>query len=137
MVFQTSREKGVAQLTVEPKTILIVDSNEATLRTFKRLLQNQGFSVDEASKKEEAIGKMRSKRYDVVLVNSLLPDADGIDLFLYTKESMSDALKMVGSGLPFSEEIDQKFEAGADVAFSKPVAPAELLKTIAHLQKEA
>ncbi len=135
MVFQTFCEKGVAQLTMEPKTILVVDSNEATLRTFKRLLQNQGFSVDEAAKKEEAIYKMRNKRYDIVLVSSLLPDTDGIDLFLYTKTSMSDALKMVKNGLPFSKEIDEKFEGGAEVAFSKPVAPVELLRKIAQLQE--
>lgn len=119
----------------ETKRALVVDFNEATLHTFKRLLKNQGFNVDAAAKVEEAIGKMKNQNYDLVLVSSLLPDTEGIDLFLFTKESMPKAIEIVTKGLPFSTEIVKAIESGADAVFAKPVAPDELLRVIGKIQE--
>jgi DNA-binding response OmpR family regulator len=124
-------------LIAEMKRVLVVDSNEPTLHTFKRLLKNQGFNVDEAARVEEAIGKMKSQNYDLVLVSSLLPDTEGIDLFLFTKESMSKAIEIVTKGLPFSTEIVKAIDSGADAVFAKPVAPGELLRVIEKVQESS
>ncbi len=119
------------------KTVLVVDPNEATLHTFKRLLKNQGFVVDEATKDEEAMAKMESQSYDLVLVSSLLPDTDGMDLFLFTKESVPKAKDIVTKGFPFSSEAITPFKSEADVIFAKPVAPDQLLRVIEKLQSAA
>jgi len=124
-------------LKAETKSVLVVDSNESTLHTFKRLLKNRGFNVDEASKVEEATGKMKSKNYDLVLVSSLLPDTEGIDLFLFGRESMPKAIEIVTKGLPFSTEIVKAIDSRADAVFAKPVAPGELLRVIEKIQESS
>jgi DNA-binding response OmpR family regulator len=122
---------------VETKTILIVDSDETTLRTFKRLLQNQGFKVDESPNKEDAIRKMKSKRYSIVLVSSMLPDIDGNDLFIFSNRSMQSVMKMVKVGTPFARDGVRALKSGADAVFAKPVAPNELLKALEGLKVDS
>lgn len=115
------------------KTVLVVDPNEATMHTFKRLLKNQGFVVDEATKDEEAMAKMESRSYDLVLVSSLLPNIDGMDLFLFTKGSVPKAKDIVTRGFPFSTDAIISIKSGADAVFAKPVAPDQLLRAIESL----
>jgi DNA-binding response OmpR family regulator len=75
------------------KTILVVDPDKSTSTTFKQILQKIGFAVDSSSEGHEALEKMKSNRYDAVLISLWLPDIDGIDMLLFTKKSLPNARK--------------------------------------------
>jgi DNA-binding response OmpR family regulator len=115
---------------------LVVDSNDSTMRTFRRLLKKQGFDADVAISSKEALQKMNRQNYSLVLISSPLPDIDGIDLLLFMQKSLPKALKIVTSGFPFAETSVRAIEAGADAVFAKPVSPNELFKIIHKLQEQ-
>jgi DNA-binding response OmpR family regulator len=121
---------------LKPLRALVVDANDSTLQTFRRLLKKQGFDADVAKSSKEALQKMSSQNYSLVLISYLLPDIDGIDLLLFMQKSLPEATKIVASGLPFAETSLRAIEAGADAVFAKPVSPDELFKIIRILQEK-
>ena len=50
-------------------TILIVDDEASIRRTLREILEYEDFAVDEAEDGEEALTKLRSNRYDLVLLD--------------------------------------------------------------------
>lgn len=114
----------------ETRTILIVDYDKSTCRTFKQIIQRQGYGVDMAKDGEEAIEKIRNNTYDATLINFVLPDMDGIDLLLFTNKTMPNAAKIITTGFPSLRNGIKAIESGADAYFSKPVQPKELIRVI-------
>jgi DNA-binding NarL/FixJ family response regulator len=72
-------------------TIVIVDDNPLFRAQARRLLEAEGFSViGEAGTGEAAFEAARALSPDVVLLDIVLPDADGLDI----------ARRLVDAGLP-------------------------------------
>ena len=79
-----SREPGKRYLpgfTAPDARILIVDDNAMNLEVEKKLLAGTEMSIDTASGGEEALALTLGKRYDIILMDHLMPGMDGIDTF--------------------------------------------------------
>ena len=111
-------------------SILVVDFDASTRRTFKRILSKQGFSVDEAKEGEEAMKKLKINHYDAVLLSFQLPDMQGIDLLFFLEKSIPNAQRIIVTGFPSLSNTIQALEAGADAYFVKPVNPSNLVLVI-------
>ncbi|HCS00151.1 MAG TPA: fatty acid-binding protein DegV [Lachnospiraceae bacterium] len=61
--------------------ILIVDDNEMNLQVEEKLLDGTGMVVDLAMSGAEALKKTLQFRYDVIFMDHLMPEMDGIDCF--------------------------------------------------------
>jgi two-component system, NtrC family, nitrogen regulation response regulator NtrX len=59
--------------------ILIVDDEPAILRIFKDFLENEPYEVDVAIDGDECLEKVKSKHYDVILLDLKMPKKDGIE----------------------------------------------------------
>jgi two-component system chemotaxis response regulator CheY len=121
------------------KQILIID-DAATVRMYHRMvLQEAGFSVDEAINGVEAMEKALAKRYDLFVVDVNMPKMDGY-AFLRELRSRTDIHQapavMVSTE---SEEKDQTaaFLAGANFYMVKPTKPIELVRAAQLLTGEA
>ncbi len=60
------------------KLILIVDDEPMIRHLLQCLLQLDGFQVDEASDGVEALGKANAQRPDLILMDYMMPNMDGI-----------------------------------------------------------
>ena len=60
--------------------ILAVDDEEPFRRLLRNELTRKGFLVETASDGEEALGMLKEKSYDVVLLDIVMPGLDGISL---------------------------------------------------------
>lgn len=60
----------------------------------------------------------------------------GIDLLLFLKKSMPNALKIITASFSSVDRSMQAIEAGADAYFAKPVDPAKLILVIEEKLKE-
>ncbi len=116
--------------TQKTKTIIVVDYDNATCRTFQQILQKQRYTVDIAKDGEEAIKKIKNNSYDAALISYILPDMDGIDLLLFTAKTMPNAAKIITTGFPTLRDGIKVLEAGADAYFSKPIQPETLIRVI-------
>lgn len=66
--------------------ILIVDDDQNILRLYKEELEEDGYTVVTASNGEEAMEQFEKESPDLVTLDILLPDIDGIKLLRQMKE---------------------------------------------------
>lgn len=62
----------------EPKRILVVEDHEDSLEFLSTLLESAGHEAVLARTAGEAIAKLESSRFDLVILDLVLPDADGL-----------------------------------------------------------
>jgi DNA-binding response OmpR family regulator len=115
---------------VEEKRILIVDDDEALLRSLVAILQPEGYVVDTASTGEEAIAKTSMRSYGLMLVDIELPDMEGTDLLQRLPIDSEDTAKIVLTGHPNMDKVVTALFRGADAYILKPVSPGELLRIV-------
>ena len=115
-----SRRKGREQT-----RILVVDDDPQTLRHVRDALTGAGYAVLESGEPEEIARLIRSEKPKLVLLDLMLPGADGIKLMAQVPE-LSDLPVIFISGYGRDETIARAFEAGAVDYIVKPFSPTEL-----------
>ena len=81
--------------------LLVVDNNETNRDLLSRSLERQGYRVELAENGVQALDKVRSEDYDLVLLDVLMPDMDGLEVLraLKADESSSEIPVLVLSSL--------------------------------------
>jgi DNA-binding response OmpR family regulator len=110
--------------------ILIVDDDKSILRSLSRILENCGYQVETVENGKEALGKIKSIHFNLLLVDIRLPDMNGTDLLTKAKNEIKAAVKIMITGFPSLETGVKSLEEGADAYLVKPVQPKELLSVI-------
>lgn len=116
--------------------ILLVEDDKTLGLTLSERLAKEGYSVTLARTFHEARISFESKKYDLVILDISLPDADGFEfakIYLQNKNSPPFLFLTALSG---AEERLQGFELGADEFIPKPFHLKELLLRIRHVLKE-
>jgi PAS domain S-box-containing protein len=73
--------KEVRQVRARKADILVIDDEPSVLQFVERLLTNQGQRVDVVDNAKDAIEFFNSKSYDLILMDVLMPDMSGIELY--------------------------------------------------------
>jgi DNA-binding response OmpR family regulator len=109
--------------------ILIVDDDERLRRTVSRYLRKQGYVVREAGTGEEMRKRLAAGVVDLVILDLMLPDDDGLDLAREVR-SQSEVGIIILTGKV--ETIDKivGLEVGADDYLTKPFDHRELLARV-------
>jgi len=117
--------------------ILVVDDTE-TMRSFYRLLlDSQGYEVEAAQDGVEALQMVRSSTPDLVLMDLVMPNMDGIECCRQIKareDSRDVKVVMVTSRSEYTR-ISEAFAAGCDDYVVKPVDRTELMLKVKELLK--
>lgn len=119
-------------MNVGEKHILFVDDDEEFVKIMKKLLNFYGYKVEEALTGNVALEKLKKGKFDLVLVDIMMPGMDGFEL-------MEKMRKIPGSEkLPIivitaREDFDTMMkskQAGAVDFIAKPFEPEELKEKI-------
>lgn len=118
--------------------ILIIDDNEELLYGLQQLLRDAHYHVDVAKTLAEGKESIDQKKYDLILLDWMLPDGSGIDLLArLRREKITTPILLFSS----KKEVEEKVEAldnGADDYLEKPFSNIELLARIrALLRRES
>jgi len=105
--------------------ILVVDDDPQTLRSVRRALDRAGYAVSVTAEPGEIADLIRTERPKLVLLDLMLPGADGIELMGEVAE-LSDLPVIFLSGYGRDETIARAFEAGAADYIVKPFSATEL-----------
>ena len=117
--------------------ILSIDDDPQTLRYVRQTLANAGFTPILTGDPSEVDRLLESEEPDLVLLDLILPDADGFDL-LKRIPSIRDVPVIILSGRGGDQHIARAFEMGATDYVVKPFSPTELLARIdAALRRRA
>jgi signal transduction histidine kinase len=116
--------------------ILIIDDEPALLYAYARVMEAAGYQVVRAFTGEEGLRACREERPDLVLLNAVLPDGDGIDLCRQIKSDPGLAGTFVvllsGRRVTADDQVEG-LEAGADGYLAKPIEQRALLAHVRAL----
>ena len=107
--------------------ILIVEDEEALARRIKNVFKRERYEVKIALDGSEGLDEALSETYDLVILDILLPEMNGIDVL---KEIRQAGLKVPVLMLTARDRVQDKvtgLDAGADDYLTKPFATPELL----------
>ncbi|WP_091822813.1 ATP-binding protein [Butyrivibrio sp. ob235] len=74
------------KFTAPDARVLVVDDTAVNLTVFVNLLKRTGIQIDTAESGDECISLFRSKSYDVIFLDHMMPDKDGIETLMEMKE---------------------------------------------------
>jgi PAS domain S-box-containing protein len=118
-----------------PRTILVVDDNEANRYAVSFWLRQAGFRIVEADTGEEAL-RQATRHPDLLILDIRLPDTSGFEVLRTLKADPHLAVIPVlhlSASFTSSEWRAHGLEAGADAYLTHPVEPRELLATVRSL----
>ena len=112
--------------------ILALDDEEYILMVLRRLLENQGYTVDCAQTLSEAREQLKKSRaaYDLLLCDLWLPDGDGLDLLRLAHELDPSIVSLVITGQATTDNAINALRQGAYDFIQKPVIPDTLLAAV-------
>ena len=121
---------GAPLLTTPPSTVLAIDDNEAVLGWLSRVLSDEGHRVLLGSSVEDALRQVEEEVPDMLVLDQILPDGDGVELAVSLLKKYPDARAVVMSGTALDEE-DALLCQRYDIPFlQKPFVAEELLSAL-------
>jgi two-component system, OmpR family, response regulator len=121
-----------------PKRILVVDDEASIVDAVATALRYEGYVVDEATTGQEAIAAVARAEPDLMVLDWMLPDIDGIEVGRRLRER---GFKTAILFLTAKDAVENKVEAlraGGDDYVTKPFSLAEIVaRTQAILRRTA
>lgn len=120
-----------------PYTILVAEDDPAGQQVIETILQNQGYDVVFASTGKDALKKAAALRPDLILLDIMMPEMDGIQV-CQTLRRNKELVKTPIIMLTALNDRDIRIaclDAGADDFFTKPFDRAELRARVRSITK--
>jgi len=112
------------------KEIFIADDDQVFLQAIEARLTQAGYLVNSALDGQIALVKLRTKKYDLLLLDIMMPYYSGVEILSEIKALYPDVPVIIISALEAQELIFTAFEIGANEFILKPVNLDELLLRI-------
>ena len=109
--------------------ILVVDDDPQIRRAMKATLTARHYQVSDSRTGEEALDKLRSETYDLVLLDMNMPGTGGIETCRLIRSSSDIAIIMLTVNNTEEDKVEA-LDAGADDYVTKPFSTPELLARI-------
>ena len=110
------------------KTILIVDDDEGLLKIFRELLEIEGFNVVTASTSNEALNKAEKTRFNLAILDIVLPDIQGDDLARELRKMDGNIEIIFITGYPEFQSCIDSLDIGVADILLKPLTRDEILR---------
>jgi len=113
--------------------VLLVEDNKVNQKVANKFLTKWDAVVEIVDNGQEALDKLKTESYDVVLMDLLMPVMDGYEatrkIRKMTRHSELPVIALTASAM--SHEREKAFEAGVNDYICKPFVPSELYSKIA------
>jgi signal transduction histidine kinase/CheY-like chemotaxis protein len=113
--------------------ILLVDDNEDLQVALQRLLRSFGATVEVANDGRAAIAQASSRRYDVVLMDILMPGVNGLDAIRTLRAKGCDVPIIALTGDATTARRLASLDAGYSALLAKPFEPDHLVSSISSV----
>jgi two-component system response regulator HydG len=122
--------KAVASGNTPRAQILVVDDDKTMRDACHQILSRQGFQVEEAASARQGLGLLERSSFDVILLDLVMPDLDGLETLKKIKSVDNDCEVIIITGYGSIPTAVEAMKAGAFHFLSKPFAPDDLRTVI-------
>ncbi len=113
-----------------PTRILVVDDEVGIREGCRRVLVPQGFDVDVAENGPVGLRKLRESRYDVLLLDIMMPGMSGMEVLRQARQIDPDLICIIITGYATVELAVQAVREGAHDFIAKPFSADLLLQVV-------
>ena len=113
--------------------ILVVEDERRLAQVVRKVLEEEGHTVDVATDGEEALAMAMDSSHDVIVLDVLLPGIDGFEVCRRLRAGRVDTPVLLLTALDAVEDRVRGLDAGADDYLPKPFAFQELLARLRAL----
>lgn len=107
--------------------ILVVDDEPGVQLFLEQVLSNVGYYVTLAANGRHALAQVRSREFDVVIIDLSLPDQDGMEVMRQIRSEFPWTPLLALSGYMVGDMPKTAMAAGATDTLLKPASPETLL----------
>ena len=108
------------------QTVLIVDDDKDIVNALRIYLSPEGYHILEASNGKEAIAKIESEHVDLILMDIMMPEMDGVTATVKLRETSNIPIILLTAKSEDSDKI-LGLNVGADDYITKPFNPMEVI----------
>jgi DNA-binding response OmpR family regulator len=123
-------------MAAQAQTVLVVE-DESSIASFVSLyLKNAGYAVRTAATGAEALSQAETERPDLIVLDLMLPDVDGIEVCRRLRKDSDVPILMLTAR---DEDVDKiiGLEVGADDYLTKPFNPRELVARVKSILRRS
>lgn len=117
--------------------VLLIEDDALTASAIAETLRRDGWTVDIAGDGEGGLRRAGQARVDVIVMDRMLPDLDGIDAVARLRRAGVEKPILMLSALGRAEERVEGLDGGADDYLAKPFEPNELIARLRALYRRA
>lgn len=110
--------------------ILIVDDEEITRKNLAHILTKENYSVSSASDGEEALRKLETSEFDVIITDLKMPGVDGIEVLEKIRIKYPDTKVIIITGYATVPSAVEAMQKGAFYYIAKPFKLDEVRTTV-------
>ena len=110
--------------------ILVIDDEPRMCESLSKLLGGRGYQVESANTAKEGIQRLSQGAYDLLLLDIVLPDMNGLEVLEYVHGQFPELLVIMFSGFASIESAVNALKNGAFDYIRKPVEYEELIKRV-------
>lgn len=109
--------------------VLLIDDDDRLAELLQTYMEGHGFTLTAANTVQEGLRKLRSDNFDIVLLDIMLPDGDGLEVCKKIRAGSSIPILML-TARGADEDKVIGLELGADDYLAKPFNPRELVARV-------
>lgn len=132
-----SRQQYNAAFKTRDARVLVVDDNAMNRKVFVQLLKETGLIIDTASSGKECLYMIKEQEYDVIFMDHMMPDMDGLETYqrMQTLEGnrSKDAKIVALTANAITGAREMYLDAGFDDYLTKPIILDKLEELLIHL----
>ncbi len=110
--------------------VLVVEDEETLALGVRDALRHAGYDADVVLDGDAARQKLANERYDMVVLDVMLPGTNGLDILRELRARNQAIRVLILTALSDETDVLKGFELGADDYMSKPFSPAELVARV-------
>lgn len=116
--------------------ILVVDDEEGARELFNTILTDEGYEVTLANNGQDALSRMKSSTYDLVVTDIKMPGMDGLQLLQELRKTGCQADVIMVTAYGEVESYLKAMSLGAAEYINKPIRIKELKRIVQKVLTE-
>lgn len=114
--------------------ILLVEDTQSIILGLEYLFKEEGFELEVASNKKKAIEKIDNNKFDLILLDIMLPDGNGFEIGKYVKKNTDTPIIFL-TAKDEEKDVVYGLELGAEDYIIKPFRNRELISRVKNVLK--